>query len=117
MNHGKLEGLSRLPGITECLKWWLPEHGVFGLLGTIALAFGFASVASVTQESFSSRLFRWFLIPLGLAFFAAILPLAEGHTCLCGSIDDNSWLDEIVFLVGCLSLGFAGWRYARQKLH
>jgi hypothetical protein len=115
MNHGKSEGLSRLPGITECLKWWLPEHGVSGVLGTIALAFGFASVASATQEPFSSRLFRWFLIPLGLAFFAAMIPIAESHTCLCSGIDDNSWMDEILFLIGCLSLGFAGWRYACQQ--
>lgn len=115
MNHGNLEGLSKLPGITECLKDCLPEQPLSGVLGTIALAFGFASVASVSQESLSSRLFRWFLIPLGLAFFAAILPVAESHTCLCSSIDDKFWIDEVVFFVGCLSLGFAGWRYASQQ--
>jgi hypothetical protein len=116
MNHGKLEGLTSLPEITQCLQWCLPEAVVSGLLGPILLSLGFASVASVSGECLSSRLFRWFLIPLGFALLAAIAPLAESHTCLCASDYDDAWLDEVVFLAGCSVLGWLGWRYARHQV-
>ena len=111
MNHGKLEGVKRLPEITQCLQWCLPE-GMAGILGPIAVAIGFASVASVSGETLSSRLFRWFLIPLGFAIFASIVPLAESHMCLCSSKHDDAWLDEVLFLAVSLALGFAGWRHS-----
>ncbi len=115
VNHGKLEGLKRLPEITQFLQWCLPEGVVVGILGAVAVAIGFASVASVSGDTLSSRLFRWFLIPLGLAIFDAILPLAESHMCLCSSRSkDAAWLDEVFFLALCLTLGYAGWRYARK---
>jgi hypothetical protein len=116
MNHGKLEVLTSLPEITRCLQWCLPEGIMAGILGPILLAWGFASVASVGGESFSSRLFRWFLIPLGFALLAAIAPLAESHTCLCASDYDDAWLDEVLFLAGCSVLGWLGWRYARHQV-
>lgn len=114
MNHGKLEGLKRLPEITQCLQWCLPEGMAVGILGPIAVAIGFASVASVSGETLSSRLFRWFLIPLGFAIFASVLPLAESHSCLCSSKHDDAWLDEVCFMALCVALGFAGWLYGRK---
>lgn len=114
MNHGKLEGLTNLPEITQCLQWCLPEGMVAGLLGPILLSLGFASVASVSGEYLSGRLFRWFLIPLGFALLAAIAPLAESHTCLCASDFDDAWLDEVLFLAGCSMLGWLGWQYANR---
>ena len=113
MNHGQFKGLT-MPEITRCLEWCLPEEVWSAIVGTIALAVGFASVASVSQDALSSRLFRWFLIPLGFAIFAAILPLAESRMCLCSKNQDAVWLDEILFLAFCLALGYAGWRYARK---
>jgi hypothetical protein len=114
MNHGKLEGLKRLPEITQCLQWCLPEGMAVGILGPIAVAIGFASVASLSAETLSSRLFRWFLIPLGFAIFASVLPLAESYMCLCSSNHDDAWLDEVCFMLACLALGFAGWKHARK---
>ncbi len=115
MNHGKLHGVERLPGLTRCLQWCLPEEAVAGVLGPIAVAIGFASVASVSGETWSSRLFRWFLIPLGIAIFASIIPLAESHMCLCSSKHDDAWLDEVLFIALSLALGFAGWRHSCKR--
>jgi len=115
MNHGKLEEVKSLPEITQCLQWCLPEGILAGILGPIFLAWGFASVASVSGESFSSRLFRWLLIPLGFAFLAAIAPLAESHKCLCAYDYDDAWLDEVLFLAVCSAFVWLGWRYAKLK--
>ena len=112
----EVEGLTSLSEITHCLQWCLPEAVVSGLLGPILLSLGFASVASVSGEYLSSRLFRWFLIPLGFALLAAIAPLAESHTCLCASDYDDARLDEVVFLAGCSVLGWLVWRYASHQV-
>ena len=112
MNHGKLKGMERLPELTRCLQWCLPEGAAAGILGPIAVSIGFASVASVSGETLSSRLFRWFLIPLGFAILASIVPLAQSHMCLCSSKHDDAWLDEVLFLAMSLALGFAGWRHS-----
>ena len=115
MNHGKLNGVEKLPELTRCLQWCLPEGAAAAILGPIAVAIGFASVASVSGETLSSRLFRWFLIPLGFAKFASIVPLAESHLCLCSSKHDDAWLDEVLFLAVSLALGFVGLRHAHKR--
>lgn len=114
INHGRLAGPT-LPKLTQWIQWILPENATAGILGSLAIAAGFASVASVSQEALSSRLFRWFLIPLGMAVLAAILPLAESYVHMCGGTHDNGWLDEMVFLALCMTLGYLGLRHARRN--
>lgn len=109
MNHGPLQQAT-LPGITRAVQWILPEDAWAGLSDTFAIALGYASVASVSQEALSSRLMRWFLIPMSIAALAVLLPLAESQTCLCRRSYDYGWLDELVFLAVCLTLGYLGLR-------
>ena len=97
---------------------YLHPESVWSTLGGIGLAgIGFGLLSSRIPEALHSRLFRWTCIVLATVLFALFTPWISMHTCMCGGLDDETWLDEVLFVIPGALLLLVALRRIRKARH
>lgn len=92
-----------------------PEPGWCLLFGISSLALAYAWVAWVRDEGLTTgRLFFWAVVLLEFLLVIAILPLV-GSLPLCPPLEDQHWLDEIVFLLSAVMLSVCCFCFVRKR--
>lgn len=78
---------------------YLHPESAWAMLSGLGLAgIGFGLLSSRTPEALHSRIFRWTCIGLVTVLLGILGPWISVFSCLCGG-PDETWLDEVLFII------------------
>ena len=103
----------RMPHLTTLFMEALPEPEWGLFVGLLCLSVAYGRLSFLTQDSITTRLFRWSVAALMFVLLTAWLPLVDLLNPMSRRPESTSWLDEGAFAV--VSVLFAVWAFATRE--
>ena len=98
-----------MPHLTTLFMDVIPEPGWTLLVGAVCLSAAYGRLSFLTQDSITTRLFRWSLVVLMFVLLSACLPLFDMWNPLPRPVESEFWFDEAAFVA--LSFMLVVWAF------